>query len=316
VNGSERRIHFHLDHLGTPRLITGSGGARISARTFHPFGDEITAPDTEPLKFTGHERDVNGLDYMHARYYDAKWGRFLSVDPEMSPARNLRVPQRWNRYAYALNSPITRFDPDGRKDRIYVVNALGAGAFSSRQQAALNAAVVGTRFEGRVTVVGPMANNNTILRIASRADSTDMVGMLIHAGRSFSGDGNIMTQKAVDASRSSGKLQGVMTGSTLAAAVNDKSPAGVCMIAGCSSDQIARTVNGAASVTTFGTTNYAGADQQGNALVAALGALANGATPEAAAQAASQQYTRKPDCGGAADCDPSRPATLEANPPE
>jgi hypothetical protein len=242
--------------------------------------------------------------------------RFLSVDPVIDPGRNLRAAALES-VRLCSEQPNHEIRPRWPKDRIYVVNALGPGAFNSKQQAALNAAVVGTRFEGRVTVVGPMANNNTILRIASRADSTDMVGILTHSGRSsFSSDGNIMTQKAVDASRSSGMLQGVMTGSTLAAAVNDKNPAGVCMIAGCSSDQVARTVNGAASVTTFGTTNHAGADQQGNALVATLGALANGATPEEAAQAGSAQYTRKPDCGGAADCDPSRPATLQANPPK
>lgn len=37
------------------------------------------------------------LDYMHARYFSAHLGRFLSSDPIVaSPG----VPQAWNRYAY------------------------------------------------------------------------------------------------------------------------------------------------------------------------------------------------------------------------
>jgi hypothetical protein len=50
--------HFHLDHLGTPRLITGNGGAEISRHTYHPFGEEIAPSPTarEKKQFTGHER--------------------------------------------------------------------------------------------------------------------------------------------------------------------------------------------------------------------------------------------------------------------
>jgi len=117
VPGPERTLHFHLDHLGTPRLITGSGGAEISLHTYYPFGQEATssAQDTERAKFTGHERDDANLDYMHARYYLPYTGRFLSVDPVMDLKKTLPNPQMWNRYAYVLNSPINAVDPDGRQ---------------------------------------------------------------------------------------------------------------------------------------------------------------------------------------------------------
>jgi len=110
----ERTRHFHLDHLGSPRLITGNGGAKVSSRDFHPFGDEITTADNEPMKFTGHERDSDKLDYMHARYYGVEWGRFVSVDPYFGIKRHLRTPQGWNRYSYVENNPINARDPDGR----------------------------------------------------------------------------------------------------------------------------------------------------------------------------------------------------------
>ena len=47
--------HFHLDHLGTPRLITRAGGERVAYHVYYPFGEEATAfnLDSERMKFTG-----------------------------------------------------------------------------------------------------------------------------------------------------------------------------------------------------------------------------------------------------------------------
>jgi RHS repeat-associated protein len=81
--------HFHLDHLGTPRLITRGSGERVAYHVYYPFGEELTAfnQDTERMKFTGHERDLasasgagDDLDYMHARHESPVTGRFLSSD--------------------------------------------------------------------------------------------------------------------------------------------------------------------------------------------------------------------------------------------
>ena len=122
--------HFHLDHLGTVRMITRSDRMRLGLHDFYPFGLEQTATLQEkdnfgfdrpdPMKYTGHERDFLGLtnaentdylDYMHARYYDPNKGRFLSVDAGSSIV--LGQPQSWNRYSYALDNPIMFIDPDG-----------------------------------------------------------------------------------------------------------------------------------------------------------------------------------------------------------
>lgn len=136
--GSERaasqggRRHYHLDHLGTPRLVTGANGSVLSEHDLLPFGEERTAigqhqargyDREEPLRFTGHERDFDNaqpndsssyVDSMHARYYATKGGRFLSVDPVLDVRRALKSPQMWNRYSYVVNNPINRIDPDGR----------------------------------------------------------------------------------------------------------------------------------------------------------------------------------------------------------
>jgi RHS repeat-associated protein len=119
------RQHYHLDHLGTPRLVTGAGGGRRAAHSYYGFGEEAgtNAESLDSRRFTGHERDLTGgiqsddaasIDYMHARYYSATMGRFLSVDPHLDIETALREPQQWNRYSYVVNNPLKYTDPDGK----------------------------------------------------------------------------------------------------------------------------------------------------------------------------------------------------------
>ncbi len=111
--------HYSVDHLGSPRWITGPSGTVIGEQSFDPFGVGGTADAT--LQFTGHERDTalvgdtsgDALDYMHARYYSGGWGRFLSVDPVLDVKRALQSPQMWNRYTYAADNPMVYTDPTG-----------------------------------------------------------------------------------------------------------------------------------------------------------------------------------------------------------
>jgi RHS repeat-associated protein len=115
------RRHFHLDHLGTPRLITRVSGDKVAYHVYYPFGEEATAfnQDTERMKFTGHERDLaspagtgDDLDYMHARHESPLTGRFLGTDVVEGKAGQ---PQSWNRYAYVRNNPLKFLDPDGQE---------------------------------------------------------------------------------------------------------------------------------------------------------------------------------------------------------
>ena len=113
--------HYHLDHLGSTRLVTDSAGYKLAIHTYLPFGVEApgSQTDAERLKFTGHERDSNpmlpgwDLDYMHARYYSPVAARFLSVDPGRD--WDLHDPQSWNTYGYVRNNPINGTDPTGRR---------------------------------------------------------------------------------------------------------------------------------------------------------------------------------------------------------
>ncbi|HEX5702842.1 MAG TPA: RHS repeat-associated core domain-containing protein [Pyrinomonadaceae bacterium] len=114
------------DHLGTPRMVFDQTGslANASRHDYLPFGEEVPsnlrtgvpgypAGDNVRQKFTSKERDSETeLDFFEARYYSSTQGRFLSVDPLLASAER-QIPQSWNRYTYALNSPLMYIDPTG-----------------------------------------------------------------------------------------------------------------------------------------------------------------------------------------------------------
>jgi RHS repeat-associated protein len=122
--------YYHLDHLGSPRILTNNNGARVQGQHFLPFGQEMPIEaGLNSRKFTGHERDPEtGLDYMLARYYQANLGRFLSVDPS-TKSSDIRDPQSWNRFVYVRNNPMLNVDPDGQDLTDFISGA--ANAFSS-----------------------------------------------------------------------------------------------------------------------------------------------------------------------------------------
>jgi RHS repeat-associated protein len=121
-NGEHPDRHYHVDHLGSPRVITDTRRNKIAEYTLWPFGADApgSTRDGERMRFTGHERDSGPIDepgtdfdYMHARYYSPAMKRFLSTDPgrDWNPAE----PQSWNLYSYVRNDPIGGTDPTGRE---------------------------------------------------------------------------------------------------------------------------------------------------------------------------------------------------------
>src|SRR6185369_15500082 len=133
------------DHLGTPRMVVDQTGslANLKRHDYLPFGEELFAPaggrtvatgyasgDGVRQQFTSKERDVEtGLDYFSARYFATTQGRFTSPDPfsiiemrQSAPndektqsafAQFINDPRRWNRFAYAVNSPLFFTDKTG-----------------------------------------------------------------------------------------------------------------------------------------------------------------------------------------------------------
>jgi len=123
---TEGSLYFHLsDWLGTRRQQTDYAGNPLLNFTGLPYGDGLTtipvsntdAADATEHHFTGKERDSeSGNDYFGARYYASSMGRWLSPDPKQPNIKFLFNPQKWNKYNYVLDNPLTNVDPDGQEE--------------------------------------------------------------------------------------------------------------------------------------------------------------------------------------------------------
>ena len=163
-------LSFSLDHLGTPRVITRADRTLAGYHQYLPYGEEWTngtgVQEGEPKKFTSHERDrdpsgagTTELDYMHARFYSGRVGRFLSVDPVLDTKQAMINPQDWNRYAYVLNNPINHTDPTGK------VVEIDAASNIARLKAYLTETM--RRPTGRADVMAVINDPNHTLRMKS-----------------------------------------------------------------------------------------------------------------------------------------------------
>ncbi len=129
------------DHLGSPRIITDNVGKVIARKDFNAFGDETSSaqrtellgykPEEIRQDYTGYQKDdESGLEFAQARYYNNKHGRFTSVDP-LTASANVKDPQTFNRYSYAMNSPYKFTDPLGLVSRPRQSSLVDAGAIAS-----------------------------------------------------------------------------------------------------------------------------------------------------------------------------------------
>ena len=116
--GDDSMMHVHLDHLGTPRVVTQGNSQYLAEVDDDPYGNPLAGGGVRGLRigFTGHEMDRNGpepgvdeesLSYnFGARSYVPELGRFVSPDPG-------RDSSSWSLYGYAGNSPMMMVDPTG-----------------------------------------------------------------------------------------------------------------------------------------------------------------------------------------------------------
>jgi RHS repeat-associated protein len=115
--------YFHPDHLGSAEATTGSSGAIQQKSEFDPYGLAQSASWLGPVLplagpsasvgFTGHRHDTDlDLIDMRGRQYDAKAGRFLTLDPLVQAPFDSRSH---NRFSYVWNNPLVMTDPTGYK---------------------------------------------------------------------------------------------------------------------------------------------------------------------------------------------------------
>jgi RHS repeat-associated protein len=110
----DSRYYYLKDHLGTIKMTVDANGNVTSYDDYYPFGMVMAGRsgnfgqgDTR-YKFISKERDVEtGYDWLGARGYDSRIGRFLTIDPLQDD--NPEV----NPYHYAFNNPVRFIDPTG-----------------------------------------------------------------------------------------------------------------------------------------------------------------------------------------------------------
>jgi RHS repeat-associated protein len=112
------------DFLGSSRVIVQPSGTACYDADFTPYGGErpYTNACQPNYKFEGKERDTEtGNDDFDARYYNFRYGRWLSSDwsddPEPVPYANFTNPQTLNLYSMVQDDPESFADLDGHQCR-------------------------------------------------------------------------------------------------------------------------------------------------------------------------------------------------------
>ncbi len=102
---------IHSDHLHSATVLSDNEGNEVRRLAYASFGEEVEnigIGNAPRYTYTGKERDVTGLMYYGARYYDPALSRFITPDTIYDWG-----PQGLNRYSYSLNNPLRYVDPLG-----------------------------------------------------------------------------------------------------------------------------------------------------------------------------------------------------------
>jgi RHS repeat-associated protein len=143
--------YYGLDAVGSVRVIFDGQGQGVRRMDYGPFGENLREAIKFPTEqFAQLHRDAeSGQDHAQARNYSSRAGRFNQVDPVYA---GLFDPQAWNRYSYALNTPVVLSDPSGLFPEWYCVEFYCASESDAIQKAALDSRELRQRprQEGRI----------------------------------------------------------------------------------------------------------------------------------------------------------------------
>ncbi|WP_228064066.1 RHS repeat-associated core domain-containing protein [Streptococcus acidominimus] len=109
----ETNDHYNYltNQSGSVTGLTKEGEA-VASTSYNLYGSTTRTTDEtgNPFAYNGEARDITGLDYLRARYYDSQAGTFLTEDSYQGQLTN---PLSQNRYAYVHNNPVNYTDPSG-----------------------------------------------------------------------------------------------------------------------------------------------------------------------------------------------------------
>ncbi|MBO9563069.1 MAG: VCBS repeat-containing protein [Niastella sp.] len=146
--------YVYTDHLGSILTVTNSAGTVVEEQNFDAWGRKRNPTNWSYASvpavsnwlyrgYTGHEHLPQfALINMNGRIYDPIQGRMLGPDNYIS---DLFSSQAYNRYAYALNNPLSHIDPNGDNP---LVIAIIAGALIGGFMKGIQYAEAGKNFWG------------------------------------------------------------------------------------------------------------------------------------------------------------------------
>jgi RHS repeat-associated protein len=107
------RTYYHVDGLGSTRVLTNATGSVVTIYDYEAFGELISSTGGigNNYLFAGEQFDEALGDYYNrARYYDADTGRFIRKDDYEG---NKKEPLTLHKYIYANDNPVQYIDPSG-----------------------------------------------------------------------------------------------------------------------------------------------------------------------------------------------------------
>ncbi|MCB9654800.1 MAG: hypothetical protein H6729_11790 [Deltaproteobacteria bacterium] len=112
---------FHHDAHGAVIAVTDQSGQILERNSPRPFGDvhgagsgSGSAAASQHSKFLDRPLEPTGLYELGERFYEPRYGRFLSQDPASLLEVDVTNPEGFNRFAYGLNNPYRYNDATGR----------------------------------------------------------------------------------------------------------------------------------------------------------------------------------------------------------
>ncbi|WP_179295943.1 RHS repeat-associated core domain-containing protein [Mesorhizobium sp. WSM4312] len=106
------KYFLHREHLASVRMVTDMSGAIYEQTSYATYGEQLNTGFQTQKGYIGERFDAEtGLLYLNARYMDPVLGRFISPD-DWDPTKD---GVGTNRYAYALNDPVNKSDPNGHQ---------------------------------------------------------------------------------------------------------------------------------------------------------------------------------------------------------
>jgi len=109
VTGAPAVFYYHVDHLGSPQVLTNQLGTVVWAGDYGVFGEVNLTTNTieNNLRFPGQYYDSEtGLHYNYFRDYDPALGRYTQSDP-------IGLAGGLNTFAYVYANPLKFYDDLG-----------------------------------------------------------------------------------------------------------------------------------------------------------------------------------------------------------